>query len=139
MTKDQIIKYWQGQSTFVNGLAQETCRDFGHTQFGLASAINGAEIAWNQGIDLYKEEATRLTASMEFHAGYILGKPVPSWLCQGKPKISSYPTWEIAYNHYHNVSKLALPESEQLIQARLRPTGATYLVTWETLTHAGVG
>lgn len=139
MTKDQIIKYWQGQSTFVNGLAQETCRDFGHTQFGLAAAINGAEIAWNQGIDLYGEQATRLTTAMEFHAGYILDKPVPSWLCHGKLKVSPYPTWEIAYNHYHNISKLALPESEQLIQKRLRPTGATYLVTWETLTHADVG
>lgn len=37
-TKEQIIKYWQGQSTFPeNGIAQETCRDFTHTGYGIAS------------------------------------------------------------------------------------------------------
>ena len=30
-TRDQIVAYWQGQSTFVDGLTQETCRDFVHT------------------------------------------------------------------------------------------------------------
>lgn len=30
-TRDKIVKYWQGQSTFVTGLTQETCRDFTHT------------------------------------------------------------------------------------------------------------
>jgi hypothetical protein len=139
MTKDELIKYWQGQSTFVDGLAQETCRDFTHTQYGLASAINGAEIASNQGIDLYREEATRLTAAMEFHADYLLGKPVPSWLCNGKLSLKPFPAWEIAYNHYHNTMGIALPLSLQLIQTQLRPTGVEHLVTWESLTHADVG
>lgn len=30
-TREKIVRYWQGQSTFVNGLSQETCRDFTHT------------------------------------------------------------------------------------------------------------
>jgi hypothetical protein len=139
MTRDELINYWQGQSTFVDGLAQETCRDFTHTQYGLASAINGAEIASNQGIDLYGEEATRLTAAMEFHAAYLQGKSVPSWLCNGKLALKAFPSWEIAYNHYHNVMGKALPQSQKLIETQLRPTGVEHLVTWETLTHAGVG
>jgi hypothetical protein len=37
-TKKKIIKYWHGQSTFPeNGIAQETCRDFAHTGYGIAS------------------------------------------------------------------------------------------------------
>lgn len=37
-TKEQIIKFWQGQSTFPeNGISQETCRDFVHTGYGIAS------------------------------------------------------------------------------------------------------
>jgi len=31
-TRDKIIAYWQGQSTFVNGLTQETCRDLAHAE-----------------------------------------------------------------------------------------------------------
>jgi hypothetical protein len=139
MTRDELIDYWQGQSTFVDGLAQETCRDFTHTQYGLTSAINGAEIAYNQGVDLYREEATRLTEAMEFHADYLLGKPVPSWLCDGKLTLKPFPAWEIAYNHYHNVMSIALPLSQKLTETQLRPTGVEHLVTWETLTHAEVG
>ncbi|HLZ59913.1 MAG TPA: alginate lyase family protein [Ktedonosporobacter sp.] len=139
MTKEQIISYWQGQSTFVDGLSQETCRDLTHTQYGIATAINGAEIAWHQGVDLYSEEATRLTKAMEFHASYVLGKAAPSWLCKGTlSRTAPFPTWEIGYNHYHNVSKMALPFTQQLIQTKLRPTGVEHIVTWETLTHANV-
>lgn len=123
LTNAQIINYWQGQSTFVNGLSQETCRDFMHTQYGFSAPMNGAEIAWNQGVDLYGAEASRITAAMEFHAGYLLGKPVPSWFCHGRLKLSFYPTWEIAFNHYHNVLKMALPLSQQLILTHLRSTG----------------
>lgn len=37
-TKEQIIKFWQGQSTYPeSGIAQETCRDFVHTGYGIAS------------------------------------------------------------------------------------------------------
>ena len=44
-TRDEIISYWHGQGTFVNGLTQETCRDFAHTGFGLAAAAHIAETA----------------------------------------------------------------------------------------------
>ena len=27
-TREEIVDYWQGQSTFMDGLAQETCWDF---------------------------------------------------------------------------------------------------------------
>ena len=37
----------------VNGICQETCRDLGHTQYGMASTLNAAETARIQGVDLY--------------------------------------------------------------------------------------
>ncbi len=137
-TNDKIVAYWQGQSVFKDGLSQETCRDFGHTQFGIASAINGAETARLQGLDLYGEESKRLTLGLEFHADYLNGTPVPSWLCGGKLNLSNFATWEIAYNHFHNRMGKALPNTEKLI-AKIRPTGASLIVGWETLTHAGTG
>ncbi|HZX08161.1 alginate lyase family protein [Kribbella sp.] len=60
-TRQEIVDYWQGQSTFTNGLAQETCRDFGHTGWGLTAATQIAETAYHQGVDLYAEAGHRLT------------------------------------------------------------------------------
>jgi Alginate lyase len=137
--KADLIKYWYGQTTFVDGLAQETCRDFGHTFYGLAAMVNTAETARQQGIDLYGEEAQRITKAMEFHAALVLGKPVPPWLGGGQLKISAGSTWEIAYNHYHNRMGMELPQTEKLILTRARPTGADHHIDWETLTHAELG
>src|SRR5262249_32980514 len=41
----ELVSYWYGQSMFVDGLAQETCRDLGHTQLGFAAIVNAAETA----------------------------------------------------------------------------------------------
>ena len=49
MTDDQIIRYWQGQSTFANGLSRETCRDFVHTGYGISSISHVAETSRIQG------------------------------------------------------------------------------------------
>jgi hypothetical protein len=135
-TQAEIIDYWQGQSTFVDGLAQETCRDFGHTGWGFESASHAAEIAWDQGLDLYAEMRTRMTKALEFHANYDLGATAPSWLCGGTLHRGLGPTLEINYNHYAVRLGLALPKTKQEIETMLRPTGADHFLAWETLTHA---
>jgi hypothetical protein len=137
-TKDALIKFWFGQSTFVDGLSQETCRDIWHVSFGMVGAINAAETALQQGVDLYQEESARLTAALEFHAKYITGTAVPSWLCGGSLQLAEPPTWEIAYNHYHNRLGMSLPMTRKVI-ALVRPTRAALHMAWETLTHAELG
>jgi hypothetical protein len=139
VTPEEMTKYWYGQTTFVDGLGQETCRDFGHLQMGLAGMIDAAETARIQGVDLYEEERKRITAAMEFHAGFLLGKPVPPWLGNGKLRLGTISTWEIAYNHYHNRMGLNLPATQKLIATKARPTGADHFMVWETLTHAELG
>ncbi|MBY0425936.1 MAG: alginate lyase family protein, partial [Cytophagales bacterium] len=63
-------------ANWVNGLTQETCRTGGnyngngndnghHAQYALASAIHAAEVAWNQGVDIYGENETRYIAALE--------------------------------------------------------------------------
>jgi len=140
-TKAKIIKYWQKQSTFVDGLAQETCRDFGHTQWGIAAALNGAETAYQQGVDLYGEQSERLRKGLEFHSDYILGKPAPSWLCGGDISLSGIPTWEIGFNHFRNRTDKALPLTQRYVREKVRSnrTPVNYFIAWETLTHAMVG
>lgn len=134
-TPEELVAYWQGQSTFVDGLAQETCRDFGHTGWGFEGAAHVAETAWIQGVDLYSEIQTRMTKALEFHAKYDLGEAAPSWLCGGTIKPGLGPTLEVAHNHYRNRRNIRLPETLRLIQSK-RPMGANYFLAWETLTHA---
>jgi hypothetical protein len=135
-----LIAFWHGQTVFVDGLSQETCRDFGHTSYGLASALATAELAYQQGVDLYQQEAPRLHAAMEFHATFLLGQPVPPWLCGGHIDARVLPTWEIGYNHFHGRLGLELPRSRQLIESKIRARGGVdHHIVWETLTHAQVG
>jgi hypothetical protein len=139
VTASTLTAFWYGQTTFVDGVAQETCRDLGHTQYGLAAIINGAETAWIQGVDLFTEQKKRIVAGLEFHAALLDGAAVPSTLCGGKlNSVTPLPTWEIAYNAYANRLGTALPSSQTLI-AKIRPTGVDHHMVWETLTHAETG
>ncbi|MFE6685055.1 alginate lyase family protein [Streptomyces sp. NPDC057743] len=132
--KAALVKYWQGQSTFRNGLAQETCRDFGHTGWGLEAAAQAAETARLQGLDLWAEGRERLVQALEFHAGYANGAPVPDWLCHGTLKTGLGPTVQLAYNEYHVREGLPMPQTQQYVAAH-SPFGANYFIGWETLTH----
>jgi hypothetical protein len=134
-----LIKFWSGQSTFMDGLSQETCRDLRHVQHGFGGLIQAAEIAWHQGVDLYAERGNRLLTGLEFHAKYILGAAVPPTLCGGTlNSLEPMPTWEIPYNHYHQRKKLDLPLTEKLVNMH-SPEGAVQHMMWGTLTHHDVG
>jgi len=125
---------WYGQTRFVDGLTQETCRDLGHTAWGLEALAQVAETAWIQGVDLFAEAQPRLIAALELHAGYALGDAVPGWLCGGALKATFQPIPEIAYHHYHGRLGLELPRTQQLLQAG-RPQLASHFYAWGTLTH----
>ncbi|WP_410662130.1 alginate lyase family protein [Amycolatopsis sp. lyj-84] len=134
-TRDKIVKYWQGQTTFVNGLSQETCRDFTHTGYGLAAIANFAETSRIQGQDLYPEIADRLREGLGFHAKYQMGAAVPSWLCGGSLKLGLGPITEVGYNHLHARLGHTMSNTEALT-LRQRPAGTNSLfVSWQTLTH----
>lgn len=138
LKKAKLIKFWFNQKKFVNGLSQETCRDLDHTEYGLASIVNVAETARIQGVNLYGKHQKRIMAALEFHAKYVRGVAVPSWLCGGKLK-KGIPgkshTYEIGYNHYAGRKKLSMPQTKALL-AKIRPTQTNFMMTWETLTHA---
>jgi hypothetical protein len=119
----------------VDGLLQETCRDSHHANMAFASMVAAAETAWQQGLDLYSEQGARIMAAMEFQAQYLPpnNAPVPEHLEFGK-----HPTWEIAYNHFHNRLHRELPKMAAVIPTN-RPTGADHHMAWETFTHGEVG
>jgi hypothetical protein len=140
-TKAEIIDYWQGQTTFVNGIAQETCRDFVHTGYGISSISHVAETSRIQGTDLYTGDiGTRLRYALGFHSLYEPdggASSVPTWLCGGQLTLGLGPITEVGFNAMHTRLGNAMTNTEKLTIAN-RPAGTNALfVGWETLTHAG--
>ena len=155
-----ITNYWYGQDTFpVSGIAQETCRDFVHVGYGLASISHVAESSRIQGNDLYTGDiGQRLRFGLGFHSSYQLGGSVPSWLCKGSlvdtgsKRLNSgkqyYPIktgqdWlirsisvtEVGYNALSTRLGIAMDNTGILTMSQ-RPAGENELfVGWETLTH----
>lgn len=140
------IKYY----FYENGQCQESGRDQQHVQMGLGFLACAAEIAWNQGIDLYGVFNNRLYHGFEYTAKYMSGEEVPykqyiTWY--GKPvfgnTISSgqrtkiCPAWERAYRHYHNRKGMDMPYTRKIIE-KGRPEGYKNqsFIPWSTLTCA---
>ncbi|MFE0512207.1 alginate lyase family protein [Streptomyces sp. NPDC058964] len=135
-TTAKIVSYWQGQSTFVTGLTQETCRDFTHTGYGISAISHVAETSRIQGQDLYGTDVgERLRQALGFQAKYQLGAAVPGWLCGGSLSLGLGPVTEVGYNALHNRLGIAMTNTRTLTMNN-RPAGSNNLfVAWETLTH----
>ncbi|OAA56386.1 Chondroitin AC/alginate lyase [Cordyceps fumosorosea ARSEF 2679] len=138
-TKESVIKYWYNQTTFVDGLSQETCRDLEHTGYGVASISHVAETSRIQGRDLFVEDmGARLRATMEFHAQYALGAPAPSWLCGGKLTGQLKNVTEVGNSELVLRLGKSMPQTKSYT-LKQRPGGENGLfVLWETLTHGRV-
>ncbi len=134
-TCPEIINYWHGQTTFVDGFSQETCRDFTHTGYGLASIAHVAETARIQGQDLYTEVRDRLRHALGFHARYELNAP-PASVCGGTITRGLGPVTEVGFNALNFRLGIGMTNTQTYTESR-RPQGSNGLfVAWETLTHA---
>ncbi|HEY2903943.1 MAG TPA: alginate lyase family protein [Polyangia bacterium] len=137
---------WYTAITTVDGLAEETCRDLSHVQYGFAAMINGAETALIQGVNLYGEQAARIVAGLELNAKYWLAGsslPAPCAKSDAANFSANYiarPTWVIAYNEFADRLKMSLPNLKTVVGQNTPPTADdTHHIQWEALTHAGVG
>ena len=120
---------------FVDGLLQESQRDSQHANLALAGMVDAAETARQQGIDLYGEQGARIMAALEFQAQYL---PPNNAKPPENLEFNTHPTWEIAFNHFHDRLGYALPKMAAVLPT-IRPTGVNHHMNWETLTHAGMG
>jgi len=69
---DEQLQYY----IFDNGQCQESARDQGHTMFGLFEYVCLAEMAWNQGDDLYAALNSRILKGLEWTFRYNLSSLV---------------------------------------------------------------
>ena len=113
--KDNDVN-WYGTTNLnasVDGMAQETCRDLGHTGYGIAATTYAAETARIQGDKLFEEDEKRLVPALEFHARLYLRKdPVPKLVCGGKVKPGNGYTFAVGYAEYHDRLGVPLPETK---------------------------
>jgi hypothetical protein len=119
----------------VDGLEQETARDSQHAAMAFAGMVDVAETARQQGIDLYAEQGKRIMAAMEFQAQFL---PPNNAKPPENLEFNLHPTWEIAYNHFHNRLGISLPKMGAVIPGN-RPTGVNHHMAFETLTHGDMG
>lgn len=138
---DDTAKFWSNPKKWVDGLTQETCRDYDHhSQFALASALHAAEVAWHQGVDVYTENTQRYTAAMELMATQIVTGDMQGTCSVAATTADRYSTWEIGYNHYHNRKSIDLPNTWKAITQEIRPKGRSdWNIFYETLTHGDLG
>lgn len=118
------------------GQCQESGRDQQHTMLGLGYLSVVAEIAWNQGLDLYGAEDNRILAGFEYTASYNLGNDVPFEettdttgkyrhtiiSSKGRGRFSGRPIFEMVYNHYKHRRGIACPFTEAVVN-KTRPEG----------------
>jgi hypothetical protein len=151
-TADPYGYFGQAARKLVDGVSQETCRDFEHIQYGMAGMINAAETARIQGVDLYSEQAKRIVAFLEFHAPFesqasTVYQPTPiaanitipsgdPLMCPDANGVGTFkllgaaslghfpmqPTWEIAYNEFANRLGMSLPNTKALVMKYRAPS-----------------
>ena len=110
------------------GQCQETGRDQGHTQLGLAALAEVCEMAWEQGDDLYCALDNRLMKGFEYTAKYNLGYDVPfeTWHdCTGLYIGWTEPgemgrgqircIYDLPYRHYVERQGLKMPYTKKLL------------------------
>ncbi|MEV0223361.1 alginate lyase family protein [Streptomyces sp. NPDC050704] len=135
------------------GQGQESGRDQGHEQLAVGLHADAAQVAWNQGVDLYGFDGNRLLANVEYAARYNLGGDVPftpdldrtgkyvKTTVSEKVRGNLPPIYEMAYAHYAGVRGLDAPYTRNVL---FRGTGGTRVVegsnddlpSWGTLTYA---
>ncbi|MET7465679.1 AbfB domain-containing protein [Nonomuraea sp. NPDC005501] len=142
------VKNGKGNGSIMNaipflhpgGLAQwqESGRDQGHTMMGVGLIGTIAEMAWNQGLDLYGHADNRIMKAAEYVARYNLGQSVPfttyTWgtgtncarreqtVVSDAGRGQDRPVWELLYNHYANRRGLAVPYTRAYAE-RVRAEG----------------
>ena len=134
-------------ANFVNGLMQETCRAGGnyngngndnghHAQYALCAALHAAEIAWNQGVDVYGENKDRYVAALELLSIQLTSRQMQNTCADNVTTLDLFNTFEVGFNHYHNRMKLELPNTWLLLTTRVRvASDSDWNIFHETLTH----
>ena len=152
----EYFKYGKGMGSIRNatpfrypgGLAQwqESGRDQAHTMGGMGLLAEFCQVAWNQGVDLFAYDESRLLAAAEYAAQYTLWRSVPYTFYTNadhakQPYISENyhgrldaSHFELLYNHYVVGRGLKAPHVKRLAELRRPEPGEADVFGYGTLT-----
>ncbi|MFI6015813.1 alginate lyase family protein [Streptomyces sp. NPDC051243] len=137
------------------GQGQESGRDQAHEQLAVGLLADAAEVAWQQGVDLYGFADDRILANFEYFGRYNLGdNSVPftpdldrtgkyiKTAVSDRQRGAWRPVWEMAYAHYSGRLGKPAPYTEKVV---FRGAGGTRVPEgyqedhpgWGTVTYAG--
>lgn len=136
------------------GQGQESGRDQAHEQLAVGLMGDAAQVAWNQGVDLWGFDDHRILANAEYAARYNLGGDVPftpdldrtgkyiKTTVSNKVRGTLPPIYEMYYAHYAGVRGLDTPYTKSAVfrgtdGARVVEGGNDDLPSWGTLAYAG--
>ncbi|WP_327185711.1 alginate lyase family protein [Streptomyces sp. NBC_01334] len=138
----------------ASGQGQESGRDQGHEQLAVGLMGDAAQVAWNQGVDLWSFDGNRLLAGAEYAARYNLGGDVP--FTPDLDRTGKYikktvsatgrgtlpPIYEMYHAHYAGVRGLEAPYTRAAVfrgtgGARVVEGGNDDLPGWGTFAYAG--
>lgn len=116
---------------YPSGQLQESNRDQSHCLLALGNLAEMSEMAYKQGVDLYRASDNAILRGYEYTAKYNLGEEVPylpyfdyclvNWTDYDPNKISNKlrslfrPVFEIAYNHYKYRRGIEMPYTFQVL------------------------
>jgi hypothetical protein len=127
----------RGRVVTAAGQGQESGRDQGHEQLAVGLMGDAAQVAWNQGVDLWGFDDNRILANAEYAARYNLGGDVP--FTPDLDRTGKYikktvsaigrgtlpPIYEMYYAHYAGVRGLDTPYTKAAV---FRGTGGARVV-----------
>ncbi len=98
---------------YPSGQCEETTRDQGHVQLGLGYFARTSIVAWNQGVDLFKEADNRLALGYEYTAKLLLGAPVHAYGKIQDTRSRFTDVYEGVLQHYRYVKHMDVPYTEK--------------------------
>lgn len=133
-------------STASGKLTADYLRDTWHPQYTLSAWVQGAEVAWHNGVDLYsityEENKPRLFIVLDHFSKLFNGElPSPKGLKKGSYKnshLNGAGYLQIAYNHYVNREQIDLQNASfNRAYESWYPGGFTqFFMSWDALTHS---
>lgn len=129
------------------GQWQEAGRDQEHDQLGVGLLGYAAQVAWNQGVDLFSYMNNRLLAGAEYTGQYNswLGVPYTTYnncdgvnqfyaSVNGRGRLDDRPVWELLYNHYGVLEGLSTPNTKHMAELMRPEHGSADHFGYGTLT-----
>ena len=110
-----LFKYF-----YPSGQCQETTRDQGHVQLGIGQFAGAAQIAYTQGVDLFRIAGSRLGLGYEYSASVLMGVRPYAYGVISERAMELRDDFEYVYRHYEAMG-ISLPWTKKCADSiRLR-------------------